>query len=218
VVGLVEVQQQQFEWQPVERYLYTPYGAVTVLGGSFVPRNPNQTQYAWDIGYAGYRLDLETLLHQVRNRYYHSELGRWVSRDPIGYAAADVNLYRYVLTQPISMVDSFGETGFPPYPGYDYPTMDFSKWQGRASACAGTLCREDVGVKTFINTKRDKSCDHACKKFLWEVQEGEHRKNMQAVSGSFSIKVIPGSPAILKSISISCFDYRYGTLQSFNQI
>jgi RHS repeat-associated protein len=42
-----------------------------------------------------------------RNRYYSPALGRFVSKDPIGFAA-DVNLYRYAANDPISLTDPWG--------------------------------------------------------------------------------------------------------------
>lgn len=42
-----------------------------------------------------------------RNRYYSPALGRFVSKDPIGFAA-DVNLYRYADNNPIKYTDPTG--------------------------------------------------------------------------------------------------------------
>ena len=46
-----------------------------------------------------------------RNRMYHAELGRFVSRDPVGYATADPTLYRYVRNRPTGLVDPLGLLG-----------------------------------------------------------------------------------------------------------
>ncbi len=43
-----------------------------------------------------------------RNRYYSTGLGRFVSRDPIGYRAKDVNLVRFVSKAPIGLNDVYG--------------------------------------------------------------------------------------------------------------
>ena len=48
-----------------------------------------------EIIYCGYRFDPETGLYYVRNRAYSPILGRWIQRDPIGYAGG-INLYEYV--------------------------------------------------------------------------------------------------------------------------
>ena len=45
-----------------------------------------------EIIYCGYRYDPETELYYVRNRTYSPILGRWLQRDPIGYAGG-INLY-----------------------------------------------------------------------------------------------------------------------------
>lgn len=34
-------------------------------------------------------------------RYYNPETGRFLSEDPIGFLAGDVNLYRYVNNNPM---------------------------------------------------------------------------------------------------------------------
>jgi len=58
--------------------------------------------------YTGRELDPETGLYYYRNRYYGAELGRFVSRDPIGYEGGDLNLVRYVLTAPTDLRDPHG--------------------------------------------------------------------------------------------------------------
>jgi uncharacterized protein RhaS with RHS repeats len=45
--------------------------------------------------------------------YYASHMGRWLTRDPIGYSDS-ANLYEYVLSQPLTYTDSSGlSTLFP---------------------------------------------------------------------------------------------------------
>ena len=41
-------------------------------------------------------------------RYYDPTAGRFLTKDPIGFAGGDVNLYRYVFNNPINWIDSFG--------------------------------------------------------------------------------------------------------------
>jgi hypothetical protein len=43
-----------------------------------------------------------------RNRFYHPTLGRFISRDPIGYEAGDGNLMRYVSNLPANLTDFMG--------------------------------------------------------------------------------------------------------------
>lgn len=47
-------------------------------------------------------------LYYYRARYYDPMTGRFMSRDPLGLAAGDVNLYRYVGNNPVSLRDPFG--------------------------------------------------------------------------------------------------------------
>ena len=67
-----------------ERYAYAAYGMATVLDSGFVSRT--SSSYQWETTYCGYRWDANTGLLAVRNRFYHPLLGRWINRDPIGYA------------------------------------------------------------------------------------------------------------------------------------
>jgi RHS repeat-associated protein len=39
---------------------------------------------------------------------YNPNIGRWISEDPIGFQAADPNLFRYVGNSPTNAVDPDG--------------------------------------------------------------------------------------------------------------
>ena len=61
----------------------------------------------------GGRIEIKTLrqtedLYYYRARYYDPKTGRFLSRDPIGFAGGDVNLYRYVRNNPINFRDPYG--------------------------------------------------------------------------------------------------------------
>ena len=51
---------------------------------------------------------MDLLDNYVRERWYKPVLARWLSQDPIGFAADDVNLYRYVRNNPIILIDPSG--------------------------------------------------------------------------------------------------------------
>ena len=59
------------------------------------------------VGGLGVRNDAATGLIWMRHRWYDSELGRFVSRDPIGFEG-DYNLYRYSEANPARFVDPTG--------------------------------------------------------------------------------------------------------------
>ncbi len=66
-----------------------------------------------EIIYCGYRYDPEGPGYYVRNRNYIPFLGRWLQRDPIGYAGG-INLYEYVEGWPTMGLDPIGLLmGFP---------------------------------------------------------------------------------------------------------
>jgi RHS repeat-associated protein len=61
--------------------------------------------------YAGYWWDDAIGLYHVRHRVYRPEWGRWLQRDPLGYAPG-WNLYQYVNGMPWASVDPMGLFGW----------------------------------------------------------------------------------------------------------
>jgi len=49
-----------------------------------------------------------TGLHYYRARYYHTDLQRFISEDPIGFDGGAANLYAYVFNSPMAFVDPLG--------------------------------------------------------------------------------------------------------------
>jgi len=113
VTALVDV----YDGAVVERYMYEPYGEVTVLHGVRNVQGTDTSEDEWEertsydfdneILYCGYRFDPESGLYQVRFRYLHPTLGRWTSRDPIGYADG-MSAYAYVASNPSRDTDYSG--------------------------------------------------------------------------------------------------------------
>jgi len=58
--------------------------------------------------FASREFDAETGLYYNRARYLDPTTGRWTTQDPLGFAAGDVNLYRYVGNTPTLLVDPSG--------------------------------------------------------------------------------------------------------------
>ena len=67
-------------------------------------------------GQAGYYTDTETGLILCTHRYYDPANGRWLTRDPMGYAGG-VNLYGYVGNDPGNRWDPTGYNVNIPLPG-----------------------------------------------------------------------------------------------------
>jgi RHS repeat-associated protein len=78
-------------------YTYEPFGQTTASGAA----STNAFQYTG-------RENDETGLSYYRARYYHPTLQRFISEDPIGFAGGDVNLYGYVLNDPVNFIDPSG--------------------------------------------------------------------------------------------------------------
>jgi RHS repeat-associated protein len=58
--------------------------------------------------YTSREYDAETGMYFYRARYYDPKAGRFVTKDPIGFVGGDVNLYGYVLNNPVRGVDPLG--------------------------------------------------------------------------------------------------------------
>jgi RHS repeat-associated protein len=89
----------------VERYRYSAYGAVTIFDdqGNQIARSAYGNRYMFQ----GRRLDEATGLYYHRNRYYSAALGRFVTRDPMGYVDG-YNLYQYAGSYPTTASDPMG--------------------------------------------------------------------------------------------------------------
>jgi len=62
------------------------------------------------VGFHGARFLEEAGLYYLRNRWYEAEIGRFISRDPIGFTGGS-NLYGYVAGAALSSRDSIGLIG-----------------------------------------------------------------------------------------------------------
>jgi RHS repeat-associated protein len=79
------------------QYTYDAFGETTATGEA----SANAVQYTG-------RENDGTGLYYYRARYYSPRLQRFVSEDPLGFAAGDANLYGYVGNAPTMWVDPLG--------------------------------------------------------------------------------------------------------------
>src|SRR3990170_5353633 len=84
----------------VNTYSYDAYGNLTDWNDVV----PHPCRY---VGAYGVMDEGNGLLY-MRARYYDPEVGRFISKDPIGFAGG-VNLYNYVDGNPVNFIDPYGE-------------------------------------------------------------------------------------------------------------
>jgi RHS repeat-associated protein len=88
----------------VERYAYSPYGAVTAMSPSWVVQSSTLDM---PVGYQGMRYDWTLAVNYADNRVYDPALERWLQADPLGLEP-DNNDYRMVEDDPTDAVDATG--------------------------------------------------------------------------------------------------------------
>ena len=80
-------------------------------------------------GYTSQELDPESGLYDYDGRYYDPILAQFASEDPLGFAAGDVNLYRYVGNSPVNYNDPTGMDEWGPLPDPEEAlNRKFSSW------------------------------------------------------------------------------------------
>jgi len=82
----------------VQTYTYDAYGNI---------KTPSIT-IAQPYMYTGREYDSETGLFFYRARQYDARTGRFLQKDPVGFNAGDVNVYRYVKNRPTRFIDPSG--------------------------------------------------------------------------------------------------------------
>ena len=157
---------------PVERYTYDAYGIATVTDGSFHPVPPN----IWGtphsaIGnpwlFTGREFDEESGAYYYRARSYDARQGRFLQRDPLGYADGS-NLYEYVDDEPTSGIDPYGLWNITVDAWIEAKGGVFN-W-GSAQWSVGVILRADLeNNDNFINGE----CEIGHKKTTSNETEGE---------------------------------------------
>jgi RHS repeat-associated protein len=94
-----------------DQVTYDGWGNATQTHSSYGGR------YLW----TGREADVETGLQYNRARYYDTQTGRWISQDPLGFRAGDVNLSRYVANHPTEGTDATGLDSGPEGPPFFPP-------------------------------------------------------------------------------------------------
>ena len=94
-------------WGVTQRYVYSPYGNITVLNAEW-STPPAGTQPIVNNLYQGMTMDVVTGLYDERFRNYSPSLGTWISQDPLSYVNG-ANTYQFEVSQPATSADPTGE-------------------------------------------------------------------------------------------------------------
>ncbi len=99
--------------------------------GGIVSGDTSLTRYL----FTSREFDVDTGLQYNRARWYDASTGRWISEDPLGFAAGDVNTARYVGSNPVRAGDASGLTE---------NDVDYSEAALYAQLCEAAYC-DSVG-------------------------------------------------------------------------
>ena len=89
----------------IERFGYDAFGPVQFMAADFTPRAASQA--GWNFLFHAEFLDVDSGLYNYGYRYLDPQLGRWISRDPIGENGG-MNLYMIVGNCAINHTDFLG--------------------------------------------------------------------------------------------------------------
>lgn len=92
----------QLSW--TDRIDYNAYGDITSHTDASGQPSTRPIHYA----YTGREWDADANLYYYRARWYDAQSGRFISEDPLGFAAGDTNVQRYVGNSPTNATDPSG--------------------------------------------------------------------------------------------------------------
>ncbi|MCP3686340.1 MAG: hypothetical protein GY861_27160 [bacterium] len=184
----------------VQTYRYDSFGNIT---------STLSQDYFSPYAYTGREWDEDAGLYYYRARYYDAGLGRFISEDPIGLDAGDVNLFRYVGNNSINNNDPYGLYGNAFYNRSTF--MLFCKFIGRQSG-------RGFGIVCGIASNKQQCyscCEFSCntahfvsKLFRFLMKHNPAPSNPLPSGPEYDIfdeyYIEPGVKAAKKSCKISC--------------
>ncbi len=130
-------------WGVTQRYVYSPYGSITVLNADW-STPPAGTQPVVNNLYQGMTLDAVTGLYYSPNRNYSPTLGTWISQDPFG-PTGGLNLYGFDWNNPAGSVDPAGLI----------PTHPPGPWGPPSNSYAGYINTIQTEIKSWRSSGFD---------------------------------------------------------------
>ncbi|MFC1643473.1 RHS repeat-associated core domain-containing protein [Chlamydiota bacterium] len=121
----------------VEYYKYDSFGIPVIYDNEEIELQESALSNPYL--FTGREWDSEIGLYYYRARYYDADLGRFISKDPIGFEGDGPNLYAYVKNNPIRYVDPYGLWGLT-WPGTRY--CGPGSWKGKPKNCYDRACKK----------------------------------------------------------------------------
>ncbi len=88
-----------------ERYQFSAFGLRSITDAEWTAQS--ESEFDFQHAFHGQSVDPETLYYNYGYRYYHSMVGRWLSKDPIGETGG-VNVQAFVENHPVNDTDAYG--------------------------------------------------------------------------------------------------------------
>jgi RHS repeat-associated protein len=163
----------------VERFVYDPYGKVSIRNNdaTWTQKTNNASGYDWVVLYTGHKLDVETGNYYGNARYYNPELGRWLSRDPLGYIDGE-NLYEYCGSFVLNYLDILGATRFQTAKTTDRKVGNIRKMTGLKEE---GYYDKDVADAVQVYQKKLIQGDYLKKEFYSK----KHKKSVSSADGKW---------------------------------
>ena len=128
----------------VKNYTYKSFGEIHSEAGTL-----NQP-----FTFTGREYNPESGLYFYRARYYDPRAGRFITKDPIGFAGRDTNLYRYVWNSPTNWIDPYGLFAIAPALPILLPAFE-AALAYTGSIIAGTIIGQSIWDLWFAKEKKD---------------------------------------------------------------
>ena len=181
-----------------ERYTETPFGVTTFRNSSGTVIGSSAKD--WVFLHQGGQADIIGNL-DFRNRLFSPTLGRWLSNDPLGFAAGDTNIYRYSRNGPLGSLDPSGLDSTPAKPApHERKPIKFGpgkdeKWNGTICLISNYETKDQNSFDMWIKEAKNTFTDPTGVPIIW-AYIGNQNDIAKAINdlenGSIMIFVIGG--------------------------